>query len=140
LPLVTDDWVAHADANRDAAIAAVIALQGIGRAMLAIEARLARIEDTLATRRDGHRWFEWEDIDDYEPLTGVVPIDKALAYDDPVGLLKQHLTRRERHEGRDAVIADLTALVDATPSGSPAHDGGAEWLKRYKAGASAEEL
>lgn len=84
--------------------------------------------------------FDWELIDDYRRLTGIEPIDKALAYNDPVGLLKQHLVRREREEGREAVVADLTALIEATPPGSPAHDGSTEWLKHYRAGTSAEEL
>jgi hypothetical protein len=84
--------------------------------------------------------FDWEKIDDYERVTGVVPIDKALVYGDPVGLLREHLMRREREEGREAVLADLTALVDATPPGSPAHDGGAGWLRSYKAGTSAADL
>jgi hypothetical protein len=63
-----------------------------------------------------------------------------MAYEDPVGFLKQHLARRERTEGRDAVVADLTALIEATPPGSPAHDGSAEWLERYQAGAPAYDL
>jgi hypothetical protein len=84
--------------------------------------------------------FDWEEIHDYERLTGIEPVDKALAYNDPVPLLKRHLARREREEGRDAVVADLKALIEATQPGSPAHDGSAEWLKRYQTGASAEDL
>ncbi len=84
--------------------------------------------------------FEWENIEDYERVTGVVAIDKALVYGDPVHFLKQHLARRKREEGRDAVVADLTALVDSTPPGSPAHEGGGAWLERYSAGAAAEDL
>jgi hypothetical protein len=150
---MTDTSRAHAEANlneakqtlpagsnRDTSVAAVIALQGIGRALLAIETRLAGIERLLATRAEQRPSFEWEDLEDYEATTGIEAIDKALMYGDPVGLLKQHLERRERYDGRAAVLADLTALVESTPAGSPAHDGGAAWLERYRAGASVEEL
>ncbi len=84
--------------------------------------------------------FEWENIEDYESVTGIVPIDKALVYADPVGPLKEHLARRERDEGRERVIADLGAILEATPVDSPAHEGAARWLRRYQAGASAEDL
>ncbi|RKQ90858.1 hypothetical protein C8N24_0673 [Solirubrobacter pauli] len=157
---MSNDRVAHADAilteakktlpaggNRDTAIAGVIALQGIGRALLAIEERLASIDETLKAQGDrvsspasADEPFEWESIEDYREITGIVPIDKALGYDAPEQLLPDYLQRRERRSGRDAVIADLTAIVDATPAGSPAHDGFAGWLKRYRAGATIDEL
>jgi hypothetical protein len=82
----------------------------------------------------------WEDIDDYAHLTGIEPLDKALAYEDPVPALREHLRRREREEGRAGVVADLEAIVASTPAGSPAHDGSAAWLRRYESGASADEL
>jgi hypothetical protein len=84
--------------------------------------------------------FDWEEIDNYERLTGIEPVDKALAYNMPLDFLRQHFARRERQDGRDAVVVDLTALVDAMPPGSPDHHEYAEWLRRYQAGASAEEL
>jgi hypothetical protein len=79
--------------------------------------------------------FEWEQIEDYAHVTGNAALDKALAYFDPKGPLKQHLQRREVEEGRDAVVADLQAIIDA--------DGdlrSSDWLKRYSSGVAIEDL
>ena len=84
--------------------------------------------------------FEWEKIETPEGPTGVDPLDKALAYNDPVGFLKEHFARREDEDGREGVIADLEKIVGSTPAGSPAHDGCAVWLDRYRQGASIAEL
>jgi hypothetical protein len=84
--------------------------------------------------------FEWEVIDNYPRLTGIDPVDKAMAYEAFEVPLKQHLARREREQGRDAAAADLTALIASTPPGSPAHNGSAVWLRRLQAGASVADL
>lgn len=84
--------------------------------------------------------FEWERIEDYQHITGIEPLDKALAHADAEGLLQQHLARREAQDGREAVIADLQAIVDNAPPGSPAHDGCASWLARCRAGGSVADL
>lgn len=84
--------------------------------------------------------FDWERIDDYDDITGVAPLDKALAYADPTGLLKQHLARREREHGASGVVADLEAVIAATPPDSPAHDGCSAWLARYRDGVNIEDL
>ena len=44
--------------------------------------------------------FDWEDIDDYPPLTGIAPLDKAMVYADPQPPLREHLMRREAEDGR----------------------------------------
>jgi hypothetical protein len=84
--------------------------------------------------------FDWEAIEEYVEITGIAPIDKALAYLVPMELLKQHFRRREDVEGRGAVIADLETTVASPALEEALRAMLSEWLERYRNGAAVEDL